>query len=298
MTTRTKGVLCSEELTPPANLSAYFRKHRLPDQDFVIDPTQENLLRGPQGTQLKLSPLSFQDRLGWAVRRPVTVSLTEIFSPARMILTGLGNTSEDRLLEAAGQFHLSASTVDQSVQLALPIAVSLPIASSLQSPLSTQLFSGGISQTSSVQSPDRFDWQPTARQPISMQLLANKKQLQFTITDLKWWNCSAYVQTPGPGTMVSVRWTAPASTPTEVAAFLVFRDRPAVLRMYNSHHGCSCWNVPLGWTARVIVLGLTAGKMLLGCSPWANTSNRPLRVRLEAFDPSEIQQLIPQLCEA
>lgn len=287
-----------EDAAAPATLKAYFQRNRQPDQCFIIDPTCENIITGRQGTQFTIPPLSFQDRLGWSVRRPLKLYLNEVYTPAQIIMTGLGNTSEDRLLETAGQFYLGASADGEPLRVALPVSVTLPISGSFISPLSARLFCGGISQTASIQTVERFDWQLTPLPLAALQLLDRNKFLQFSIDRLNWWNCSAFVWPPDTGTMVSVRWTAPSGDSAEVAAFLVFKERPTVVRMYRGRHGFSSWNVPKGWTARVIAIGWDSGRMLLGCSPWAHTSNRPIRIRLESFAPEAAGRLLPGLCTA
>ncbi|MCB0630510.1 MAG: hypothetical protein R2824_13010 [Saprospiraceae bacterium] len=263
-------------------LDNFFNENRSIGQTFVIDPTRRTTLVGNRGTRLTIPANSFKDLSGWPVNEPVKLFLKEIFTRPQMIISGLTNTSEDRILESAGQLYLKAESEGRSLKLAAPVSVDIPLMLGVDNPLASQLFSGGISQTSSFGSGHRFDWKLSKQEQIQLKTLGGKKYLNFPIGELNWWNCTSFFHRRRNRVMLSVRWTAGTELPAEdIAAFLVFRDFNAVIRMYPGRHGFSSWNIPKGLYARIVLIGMSGEQMMIGQSPWALTDSYPISIEME-----------------
>lgn len=296
MTIQPNAVVFPDGNIPTRNLDKFFAEHRASGQHFAVDPTRRTTLVGSQGTRLTIAPKSFLDPSGWPVRSQVTLILREVFSRPDMVLSGLTNTSDDRILESAGQLLLEAYGDGELLSLATPIIVDLPLQAGLDNPLASQLFSGGVSQTLSFGSGLRFDWKSVKTKDIQLKTLGDKKYLHFPVDALKWWNCTSFFHRRRQRIMMSLRWSANEMPKEDVAAFLVFRDFNAVARMYPSRHGFSSLNIPKDVTARAILLGCDGEKMLVGKSPWAPTSSQPIQVELEPATRTGIASLIPEYC--
>lgn len=283
--------------TPTENLDKFFIENRAAGQTFVVDPTRRTTIVGSRGTRLTIAPLAFLDPTGWPVRESVTLALQEVFTRPQMILSGLSNTSEDRILESAGQILLEATAEGQPLQLASPIAVDLPLQPGVDNPLATQLFSGGLSQTSSFGSGLRFDWKVVKSGNIQLKTLSEKRYLHFSINDLNWWNCTSFFHRRRSRIMLSVRWSGADQPVDDLAAFLLFRDFNAVVRMYPGRHGFSSWNIPKDLVARTILIGTSNGKMVVGKSDWAPTSSQPTFIELEVTSKDAVLSVIPEWSE-
>lgn len=290
------AVVFPDGKTPTRNLDRFFKENRAAGQHFVIDPTRRTTLVGARGTRLTIPPNAFLDHTGWPVRGAVDLLLREIFSRTDMVLSGMTNTSEDRILESAGQLLLEARLEGAALDLAIPIAIDLPLQTGLDNPLASQLFSGGVSQTSSFGAGSRFDWKDVQSKSIQLTTLGDKKYLHFFIDSFNWWNCTSFFHRRRNRLMMSVRWSAPNLPADHLAAFLVFRDFNAVVRMYPSRHGFSSWNIPKDLVARIILLGYAGEKMLLGKSDWSPTSSQPIQVEMEEITKAGMLSLLPEFC--
>jgi len=281
---------------PVQNLDKFFLENRAAGQTFLVDPTRRTTLVGAGGTRLTVAPNAFADPSGWPISLPVSLFLREVFTRPEMVLCGLTNTSEDRIMETAGQLLVKAQAENQNLTLTSPVAIDLPLQEGIDNPLASQLFSGGISRTSSFGSGLRFDWKSADSKNIQLKSLGEKKYLNFFIEDLNWWNCTSIFHRRRHRIMLSVRW-APQEIPIEdLAAFLVFKDFNAVARMYPGRHGFSSWNIPKGLTARIILLGISGDRMLLGKSPWEVTSAKPVHLQLEPYEKDQAIVKITEWC--
>lgn len=283
MNTQPRAVTYPGGSVPAQLLDSFFNENRLIGQTYVIDPTRRTTLVGNRGTRLSIPPNAFEDLAGWPVHEPVKLFVKEVFTRPQMILSGLTNTSEDRILESAGQLFLRAESQGRPLQLVAPITIDIPLTEGLDNPLASQLFSGGISQTSSFGSGNRFDWKLSQKGQIQLKTFGGKKYLNFVIEDLNWWNCTSFFHRRRSRVMLSVRWSVADDLPVnDLAAFLVFRDFNAVIRMYAGRHGFSSWNIPKGLYARTVLIGMSGDQMIIGHSPWALTENNPISITMSS----------------
>lgn len=283
MNTQPRAVIYPGGSMPVQLLDNFFNENRSIGQRFVIDPTRRTTLVGNRGTRLGIPPNAFEDQAGWPVNEPVELFLKEVFTRPQMILSGLTNTSEDRMLESAGQFLLKAGSQGRTLQLSAPISIDIPLTHGVDNPLASQLFSGGVSQTSSFGSGHRFDWKLSQQGQIQLKTFGGRRYLNFPIERLNWWNCTSFLHRRRSRVMLSVRWSAKKEMPIEdMAAFLAFRDFNAVIRMYPGRHGFSSWNIPKGLYARTVLIGMSGDQMMIGQSPWALTNSNPIAIDMEA----------------
>ena len=93
-----------------------FKKLTPVAQIFVIDPTQDTLLNGRQGTQILIKAHSFFLR-GGSKHSPVKLALRTYYNYTDMLLANLTTTSNHKLLETGGMLHLKATQNGQEIRL-------------------------------------------------------------------------------------------------------------------------------------------------------------------------------------
>jgi len=83
---------------------------RKPDQLFTIDPTQDQIITGKEGTIIRIPANSLVNEKGKVVTSPVTIRLTECYNLTDMILNKLSTSSNGQLLETAGMINVEATS--------------------------------------------------------------------------------------------------------------------------------------------------------------------------------------------
>ena len=231
----------------------FLEAYALPIQSFVVNPSRRTTVVGKLGTRLTFFPNSFIDSAGQVVTDPVTVQLREAFSKDEMIFTGLPTTSEDRLLESAGQFHLRASAKAGELSLHKGVSVELPIRDEINNPVAMRLFRGSSSSTRAYRSGFNFDWEQAGDQHLKLIKNIGKRYFHFSIDQLNWWNCDSFVKARQK-VMLSVKMQTSIEAFDDRLAFLVFRDINAVVRMYPTGRRFSAINIPTQLTATLLVM--------------------------------------------
>lgn len=272
----------------------FLEAHALPTQSFVVNPSRRTTVVGKLGTRLTFFPNSFIDSAGQVVTETVTVNLREAFSKDEMIFTGLPTTSEDRLLESAGQFHLQASAGARELSLQKNVNVELPIREEVNNPVAMRLFRGSSSSTRAYRSGFNFDWELAGNQQLNLVKNIGKRYFHFSIDKLNWWNCDSFVKSRQK-VMLSVKMQTLIEDFEDRQAFLVFRDINAVVRMYPTGRRFSAINIPTQLTATLLVMASAKGQLYLGEADVLRTSNRMLRLPIQPIAEHDFIRKIRQL---
>ncbi len=275
---------------------AFLESHALPIQSFVVNPSRRTTIVGKLGTRLTFFPNSFIDSAGQVVTDQVTIKLREAFSKDEMIFTGLPTTSEDRLLESAGQFHLQAKAGARELALQKSVNVELPIRATVSNPVAMRLFRGSSSSTRAYRSGFNFDWELAGDQNLNLIKNIGKRYFHFSIDQLNWWNCDSFVKSRNK-VMLSVKMQTLIEDFEDRLAFLVFRDINAVVRMYPTGRRFSAINIPTQLAATLLVMASTKGQLYLGEADVLRTSNRMLRLPIQPIVESEFIRKIRQLAK-
>lgn len=272
----------------------FLEAHALPAQSFVVNPSRRTTVVGKLGTRLTFFPNSFIDSAGQVVSNTVTVQLREVFSKEEMIFTGLPTTSEDRLLESAGQFHLQANAGSRELSLQKGVNVELPIRDEINNPVAMRLFRGSSSSTRAYRSGFNFDWELASDQHLNLVKNIGKRYFHFSIDQLNWWNCDSFVKARQK-VMLSVKMETVIEEFEDRLAFLVFKDINAAVRMYPTGRRFSAINIPTQLSASLLVMASAKGQLYLGEADVLRTSNRMLRLPIQPIDENDLIRVIRQL---
>ncbi len=264
-------------------------------QEYALNAARMTTIVSEKGIRFTFPPFCLAHSDGSLVEGEVTLLLQEIFTKADMLLAGLTSTSEDRLMESAGQFYLSAFQHDQPLQLLTPIKAEVPVSDGFSNPLSVNLFNGSMRSTLAFSDEALFDWQMIQPKSLKIKKLSGKKYFQVNIPALNWMGCYHFYNKKSPRIMVSARCIATVDTFDEQMVFLVFRDLNAIARMYRSSHHFSSFNIPANLAATVIAIASAQGNFFFGKHPLERTSSQMIQVHLEAIGEKELLAQLQQL---
>lgn len=76
-------------------------------QQFSINPGRDTLIRGKEGTLIRIERNSFNDCSGKPLKGKVTIFLSEFYTPGDIVLSGLTTTSNGDILETGGMIWLT-----------------------------------------------------------------------------------------------------------------------------------------------------------------------------------------------
>jgi len=264
-------------------------------QSFSIDANRMTTLVSQASTRFTFYPGGFQRLTGAEVTGEVQVQIKEVFRKSDMILTDLMTTSEDRLLESAGHFHIQASQEGIPLQLAIPIAVEMPLSAQVANPLATRLFTGLFSNMFNATSNKLFDWRLLVNKSLKVRKIAGKKYYHFYITDLKWFSCSHLHTRRALRTMVSARCVSAIEDFEEQAAFIVFKNINSVARMYPNINRFTALHIPVNQAATIILIGFRQGEWFYGAHSMEKTSSQLVSVKVEPVIESQLIEYLRRL---
>lgn len=276
------------------SFQAFLDAHCLSTQSFLINPSRRTTVVGQLGTRFTFFPGSFMDSTGQLTTDPVTIQLREVFTKDEMIFCGLPTTSEDRLMESAGQFRISAHSSAGELSLHKAITVELPIRNEISNPIAMRLFQGSSSSTRAYRSGFNFDWKLANEQHLTLVKNIGRRYFHFSIDTLNWWNCDSFYKARHK-VMLSVKMESHLDAFEDKVAFLVFRDINAVVRMYPTGRRFSAINIPTQLSATLLVMASAKGQLYLGEAEIMRTSNRMLRLPLEPIAEAELVRKIRSL---
>lgn len=93
-----------------------FNPDSLPAQTFVIDAGRDTVLKGAQGTILRIEKNTFRN-INNPVTGPVTIELKEVFNPADMVMGNLTTTADGKFLQTGGMLYVGAKADNQELYL-------------------------------------------------------------------------------------------------------------------------------------------------------------------------------------
>lgn len=293
MLARTNISLGNLQKTSRTNLEALCSNNC--NQLYSIDASRMTTLVSASGIRFTFYPFSFQDVIGNDVSGEVKINIREARHKGEMMLLDKMTTSEDRLLESAGQFCMEATQDDMPLQLSLPVAVEMPINTLITNPLAAKLFVGSLSEALMKSANKIFDWKCTFNRTLRVKKLNRKKYYSFYITELNWFACSHFHARRISRAMVSARCVCPNEELEEQAAFLVFKNMNAVVRMYPGYNGFTALNIPSNQAASVVFIGFGQGKWFFGIHPIEKTASQIVVVHAESISESQLLENLKKL---
>ncbi|HBS86724.1 MAG: hypothetical protein A2W91_11900 [Bacteroidetes bacterium GWF2_38_335] len=105
-----------------------FKSTITPSQNFEIDPNQDNVVEGNNGTTIVCPKGCFLNSNGEEVTENVKIELAEALSLQDMILSNLTTTSDGKPLETDGMIYLNATSNGKQLKInkAKPVYIEIP----------------------------------------------------------------------------------------------------------------------------------------------------------------------------
>lgn len=88
------------------------------EQKFTFTGEEEHILRGDQGTVIRVPENAFVDKNGEVVKGEITCKLIEYYSKKEFISEGLSTITQGNLLKSAGMIQLEAEANNKTIQMA------------------------------------------------------------------------------------------------------------------------------------------------------------------------------------
>ena len=261
---------------------------------YSVNASRLTTIVGIYGIRFTFQPASFCTLSGDPVEGEVQLHLLEVSEKWEMLLANRTTTSEDRLLECAGQFCLYATQHHLLLALAKPIQVQMPIPDALVNAVAVRLFGGSSSTVLPFYAERIFDWKLIADKPLAVRKVSNKKFFQFEIETFNWYSCQSFLTKKTAGrAMLSAKCVSEIEQFDDQVAFLVFKDFQAVARMHFNRNRFTAINLPTGLPASVVIITQKEQQMFLGTKAIESISSCLLPV---AMTPVEEDHLLETLC--
>lgn len=273
---------------PIEKLEDFFANHRLTPQVIKIDPCRQTTVVGKMGTRISIPPYSLIDLSGRLVTGAVQLHLLEVFSKREMVLSGTFSSSEDKLLDMAGQFFLQATHNNLPVRLSKPVPIDIPYYKGIRNPVAMRLFQGSTSITRTFGESPLFDWKSTEKKKLPIRKINGNKFYRFYLLDFQWVGCAALQSNRHHHSMVTAKYINTTGPLTDSMAILSLDARRSVVRMHASGHRFTSFNLPMKESAHLLIFGLIEGQLFAGINHIPSLSNKLERVELQAIDESDL----------
>ena len=273
---------------PLEKLEDFFTDNRLSPQTISIDPCRHTTLVGKKGTHISIPPYSLVDFEGKLVTDEVQVHLLEVFEKREIVLSQTFTSSEDKLLDMAGQLFLQATRNNMPLKLSKPIPVDVPVNQGIINPVAMKLYQGSTSITRTFSESPSFGWKSTEKKKLPISKRNGFKYYRFYLLDFQWVGCACLQPKRHHHSMVSAKYINAMGPLEDSMAILSLDSRRSVVRMHASGHRFTSFNLPLNEPAHLLIFGLIEGQLYAGINHIPSLSNKLLRVELQAVDESDL----------
>lgn len=213
------------ETTAPVtgDINTFFNIVETDAYETPWENSTSDILVTPKGTRFWIEANSFQSPDGTPITGTVMVRIKEIFTKGDMIKNQTPTIANGRLLNSAGEFHISVTQDGQELSLLpdMSIKIQIPHANPIQE---MELFYGeevesiGINWIEADENPETWE---------NVQISEWSDSLGFgfgyemDVTQLSWINCDAFVNTPAGLTETCIE-LPDIYTNTNTVVYLVF----------------------------------------------------------------------------
>lgn len=259
-------------------------------QHFVFDSTMPQSLLTAGGMQLTIPACAFISKdQKKRIFGEVEFQLKELYTASDMLLLGRPTTSNGALLEAVVQFQIRAFAHEQPLELILPLEVRVPMASLKEKPHQILTFSGGASGIQTLSGQKVFDWKYA-----SGLLFQNSRSefCHFRVDRCGWWACQKAHNSRVKKAMMSARVIGEPAVVRQMEGLLLFKDIPAIVRMYPGVHGFTALNIPEGLQVSALIFGNHQNQLFAGRSAWENSSRKMLNVPLHPVNKASFWEML------
>lgn len=297
MTMKSDSVAKAWRDTPSSALSDFLARKSAQTYTKTIDPTRITNIVSEHGLRFTFPAFCLRDEHNNLIHSEVQLHIREVFSKQDMILTNRMATSEDRLLESAGQFLIYATHKGTAVELCAPVCVEMPIKVALSNRIALKLFSGGHPNMQAFHNDNFFDWKQVNDKTLKIKKLSSKNYFQFHIHAFNWYGCHYFYTKRKTVKMASIKCDNDLKTFDDQAAFLVFEDISSVVRMYHNHNkNCfTALNIPENLAAKVVLIGLKEEQLYFGVHRIDSISSQTIAVSMNPTSESNLLEALFKL---
>jgi len=295
MTTRSEFMAKALRHSTPSMLASFLAKKEGQTFVYTLGANRLTTIVSPNGVRFTFPPFCFSDANGQPINGEVQLHLREVFGKSQMVLSNLMATSEDRLLESAGQFLLQATQKGNMLQLAEPVTVEMPVIPSLSNKIAVKLFQGSYSTMQAFNDDNIFDWQLVTNRALPIRKVSGKKYYRFDIETFNWYGCQYFYLKKSARAMVSACAVSAIEAFDDHLAYLVFDDIPSVARMYFNGNRFIALNIPTNLAAHVMLFAVKDEQLYYGVRPVENTTSQLVYVELEPISEYKLLEKIRSL---
>ncbi len=295
MTTRSDFMAKALRHSPPSMLASFLAKGEGQALTYNLDANRLTTIVSPNGVRFTFPPFCFSDANGQPVNGEVRFLLREVFGKSQMVLSNLMATSEDRLLESAGQFLLQATQNGKPLQLAEPVTVEMPVIPSLSNKIAVKLFQGSYSTMQAFNDDNIFDWQLVNNRALPIRKVSGKKYFRFDIKAFNWYGCHYFYPKKSARAMVSACAVSAIEAFDDHLAYLVFDDIPSAARMYFNGNRFIALNIPTNLAAQVVLFAMKDEQLYYGARAVENTTSQLVYVEMEPISEYKLLDKIRAL---
>ena len=281
--------------SPYSLVTTLLKRLQAPAQSFEVDPRRQATFVGRQGTRLTVFPNAFRDANGRIMGEPVELQLREVFTKKEILLSNKMTTSNNRLLESAGQLWAAAFHEGQLLDLTYPISVEIPVKPGLRNPLSVRLYAGSTASIRSFSPDVLFDWRLSDKKTIPIRRISKEKYYRFWLYQFNWINCKNAISRRKGRNMVSAKAVSLVEKFDDLMAFLIFSDTESMARMHRTNDHFTAFNIPSKFEAQVLMIGMHQGVVYYGAKEIKRTANCQVFVRMEPVTSTELSRKLDAL---
>ncbi len=253
-------------------------------QYFAMAASSPATLLTQSGMQFHIPAGAFKGAHG-----DLQVAIKELCTSSEVLCFGRPTTANGALLETAVQFQIQAFQEGQLLELVQPLQVRIPVSGLGEKSQRLLAFSGDAAAIRPLSGQQIFDWKYTSG---LMAVAGGAPYRQFSIDRCGWWACQKAHPSKARRTMLSARMTGNAAAFGNLEALLLFKDSPAMVRMYPGVHGFAALNVPEGLQVAALVFGMFGDELFAGRSAWENSSGRILNVPVNSLKKEAFREMV------
>lgn len=246
-----------------------------------------------EGIIFRIPPYAFVEaKSGFPIDEIVTLQVIEIFEKGDMIMQNKPTNYQQSFLISAGEFFLGASHRDMKLVLdrEIEIEVELPVKKDNgQYQNKMKLFSGDYQTGPDGEPTDRFEWNQVIRDTIKMRNSLPAAYV-FSISNLGWTNCDAFLNDPRPKTDITVE-LAGKVPPQDCMLFIVPKNLNGVMRIYRDMRGNfkSMASIPEGLEATIVAVAHSGGQSYVATKDITVNQNAIHQLTLATASSQEVK---------
>lgn len=268
-------------------------------QSFYFANKEGARIQTQAGIIFEIPPHAFVGaHTGLPIDEELTLEVIEIFNKSDMISQNKPTNYQQTFLISGGEFFLAAAYKDLELKLApgVDIDVELPVKVD-NGPYENRmkLFSGDYELGEDGEETNRFVWNQSIKDTVKLRNTFPAAYV-FSISNLGWINCDAFLNDPRPKTSmtVSLQGNVPAQA---CMVFIVPENMNSVMRIYRDMRGQfkSMASLPEGLEATLVAVAHAKGQSFISTTEIIVKENDSYTLSLSPASSQEIKDALSVL---